>query len=288
MKFFTKLLSVLLAVMLLASLVACGKPADENNAPTQSATEPTEAPTEQATTAPTEKPTEAPTAAPTEKPTEAPTAAPTEKPTEKPTEAPTAAPTEKPTEKPTEAPTAAPTEKPTEKPTEPASDAKEKILGKWKGKMPAEAMGAGMGDLGMPMELETDVVIFYEFGKNGKGKMIFDEASMKEFTKEMSWLTLVMMAEAFEMKVDDMLAEMEMTKDEYLEMTVEEMDTESLESAFTYKIKGDKLTLTDEFGAKTIITFAFKDGNLVMKDAEEEGAEDLIAEMFPMTLKRVK
>ena len=58
-----KFLSLLLALVMVLSLAACG-----------------------GNTKPTEKPTDAPTAAPTEKPTEAPTTAPTEEPTEEPTE----------------------------------------------------------------------------------------------------------------------------------------------------------------------------------------------------------
>jgi len=98
---------------------------DTATTPTEAPTEiPTEAPTRPAftrpvtpTEEPTQAPTEAPTAAPTQAPTELPTAVPTEAPTAAPTEAPTAAPTEAATAAPTEAPTAAPTVMPTETPT---------------------------------------------------------------------------------------------------------------------------------------------------------------------------
>ena len=212
MKTFTKILSVLLAAMMLISLVACDKPGNGED---------------KSTVPPTTAPTEAPTAA-------------------------------------------------------------EEIIGKWEGKLADKAMESVLGEMEMDIDLETEVIMFFEFGEDGKGKMTFDEATMKAFTVEVAGLTLEMMAEAFEITVEEMLAEMEMTKEEYLEMAAEEMDTESLESAVTYTIEGEKLTITDELGEKTEITFAFENGDLVMKDAKETGSEELLAAMFPMTLKRVK
>ena len=62
-----KIMSLLLALVLVLSLAACG-----------GNTEPTKAPTDAPTDAPTQAPTDAPTEAPTTEPTEAPTAEPTE------------------------------------------------------------------------------------------------------------------------------------------------------------------------------------------------------------------
>ena len=118
--------------------------------------------------------------------------------------------------------------------------------------------------------------------------MSFDEEGMKKLTREFALLTLEAMAEAFEMTVEEMLAGMEMTEEEYLAAATEGMTTEDLESEFTYTVDGDKLTITDELEDKTVITFAFADGKLEMKDATEDGSEELIKEMFPMTLTRVK
>ncbi len=102
MKKTIKLISALLAVIMVLTAVGCGKTTDDPKGTPEATEVSTEAPAEntpEATDTATEAPTEAPTTAPTEAPTEAPTAAPTEAPTE----APTAAPTETP--KPTAAPT---------------------------------------------------------------------------------------------------------------------------------------------------------------------------------------
>jgi len=168
------------------------------------------------------------------------------------------------------------------------SKKEETVVGKWEGELSSKALETIMGELDMDVEVKTKVAMFFAFEEDGKGKMIFDEEDMKEFTAEVSLLTLEAMAEAFEMTVDEMLASMEMTKEEYLAAAAEGLDEEYLESAFTYTVDGDKLTITDEDDGKTVITFAFENGNLVMKDAEEEDAEELMAVMFPMTLKRVK
>ncbi len=73
-----KLISAILAMVMLFAFASCAKPEGGENA--------TEKPTEKAvaTDAPTSAPTQAPTQAPTEAPTEAPTQAPTEVPTEVP------------------------------------------------------------------------------------------------------------------------------------------------------------------------------------------------------------
>lgn len=110
---FKKLVILAIVLALAVTFCACGKdnetpstgvtvatnPTQSSN-PTETTTEPTQAPTEEPTEDPTAAHTEAPTAAPTEAPTQAPTATPTQAPTAAPTQKPTTAPTEKPTEPP--------------------------------------------------------------------------------------------------------------------------------------------------------------------------------------------
>lgn len=164
----------------------------------------------------------------------------------------------------------------------------ETIVGKWEGKLSNKAIETVFGELDMDVQVKTEVALYFEFQEDGTGKMSFDEKGMKELTQEAALLTLKVMAEACEMTLDEMLAGMEMTKEEYIAAATEGMTGEDLESKFTYTIDGDKLTITDELEDKTVITFALADGKLEMKDATEDGSEELIKEMFPMTLKRVK
>ena len=86
-----KALSLLLTLVMLLSLCACGKNDTQNTAsstnPSQSTTDNTEAPTDgtiESTQAPTEEPTTTPTEEPTTAPTETPTTKPPETPTTKP------------------------------------------------------------------------------------------------------------------------------------------------------------------------------------------------------------
>lgn len=87
-----RVLSLLLVLVLLLSLCACGKNdtqnTDPSTNPSQATTDNTEVPTDgttEGTQAPTEEPTTAPTETPTTKPTETPTTKPTETPTTTPT-----------------------------------------------------------------------------------------------------------------------------------------------------------------------------------------------------------
>ena len=121
-----RILALVLAIVMMLSIVACNKPAEENTTPaetTPAATTPaettTEAPAETTTEAPVETTTEAPAETTTEAPAETTTEAPAETTTEAPAETTTEAPAETTTEAPAETTTEAPEETTTEAPVVP-------------------------------------------------------------------------------------------------------------------------------------------------------------------------
>ena len=87
-----KILSVLLVLGMLISIAGCGEAsqptasgeqlAESQAQPTQEATKPTQAPTQETTQAPTQEPTQEPTQAPTQEPTQAATQNPTQESTQ--------------------------------------------------------------------------------------------------------------------------------------------------------------------------------------------------------------
>lgn len=162
------------------------------------------------------------------------------------------------------------------------------IVGKWEGELSSEALKAMMGELEMDADLDTKIKLYFEFGEDGKGKLSFDEDSMKALAEEFTLKMLDAMTAEMGMSIDDILDAMGMSKEEYIASAIEEMGTEDLDTPFSYTVDGNKLTITDEDDGKTVITFGFDGGNLEMKDAQEEGAEEIIAAMFPMILKPVK
>ena len=113
-----RILALVLAIVMMLSIVACNKPAEENTTPaetTPAATTPAETTTE----APAETTTEAPVETTTEAPAETTTEAPAETTTEAPAETTTEAPAETTTEAPAETTTEAPEETTTEAPVDP-------------------------------------------------------------------------------------------------------------------------------------------------------------------------
>lgn len=159
------------------------------------------------------------------------------------------------------------------------------IVGKWEGKLSDKAIEEMLG--AEDLDIDTKLTICFEFDEDGEGKMGFDEDNFKDFVEEFAELSLEMMAEEMGMTADDMLSAMDMTKNEYIDLVFEEMDSTELEIEFTYEIDGDEMTLTNEDDEESVITFELDGDELKMTDIEEEGAsEDLIAAMFPLTLER--
>lgn len=159
------------------------------------------------------------------------------------------------------------------------------IVGKWEGKLSDKAIEEMLG--AEDLDIDTELMIYFEFDEDGEGKMGFDEDNFKDFVEEFAELSLEMMAEEMGMTADDMLSAMDMTKDEYIDLVFAEMDSTEMEIEFAYEIDGDEMTLTNEDDEESVITFELDGDELKMTDIEEEGAsEDLIAAMFPLTLER--
>ncbi len=143
-----------------------------------------------------------------------------------------------------------------EKPSAPTI--KNPIVGTW----------VGDYDLSELMGTEAKIKMTFEFNENNTYRISVEEKDMKDFCEKILQAT----AEMAGVTVDEILAQAEMSLDDYVVETMESMKDE-LSKTGKYKLDGDKLYInidgSDNF-EEAPATIEISDSSIILKDEEFE------------------